>query len=178
MTNREGVSGRGGHMSPETLLSLTWLMVLSCNALWKCLTAKIKLTDGFYSTVLQRSTAEYHHLVSLDKTKASVHETSQERGNAESDTGTCDMELKMPKANTRTHTTSRGRPLYRSHTTLFVVFVCCFHGNMPPRYAAYRWNRLKSVEKRRESYFCSLGAQCGSNRQKFLRALISFHTWT
>lgn len=78
-------------------------MVPSCNALWKCLTGKIKLTDGLYSTVLQRSTAEYHHLVSPDKTEASVHETFQERGTAESDTGTCDMELKMPNANVHTH---------------------------------------------------------------------------
>lgn len=78
---------------------------------------------------------------------------------------------------TRAHTVTRGRPLRCSHTPLFAVFVCCFHGNVPPHSAAYRWNGLKSVENSRESYFCSLGARCGSNRQKLLRALISPHTW-
>lgn len=79
---------------------------------------------------------------------------------------------------TRTHTVTRGIPLCCLHRPLFTVFVCCFHGNLPPHSAAYRWNGLRSVENSRESYFCSLGAQCGSNRQELLRALIYHHTWT
>lgn len=99
----------------------------------------------------------------------------------EKDSGSCDMELKIHNANTHirtyTHTVTRGRTLSCSHTPPFIVFVCCFHGNVPPYSTAYQWNGLKSIGNSRESYFCSLGAQCGSNRRKLFRALISFHTW-
>lgn len=68
-----------------------------------------------------------------------------------------------------------GMPLCCSHIPHFIVFVCCFHGNVLPHSAAYRWNGPKSIENSRESYFCSLGSQCGSNRQEMLRGLIYHH---
>lgn len=95
---------------------------------------------------------------------------------AERDSSSYDMGLNIHNANTHTHRDSREASLSLTHP--FIVFVCCFYGNAPPHSAAYRWNRLKSVENSRESYFCSLDAQCGSNWQKLLRVLISCHIWT
>lgn len=85
----------------------------------------------------------------------------------------CDMEIKIHNANVHTHAEGG-----LQHTSLFVAFVCCFHGNMPPLSVVHRWNGLKSIENSRESYFCSLSTQCGNNKVKLFAVLISFHTWT
>lgn len=69
-------------------------------------------------------------------------------------------------------------PLLQGGPPLVALFVCCFHGNVPPRSAACRRNGLKSLENSGASYFCLLGAQCGGNRQELRRARASPHTST